>query len=130
MTQTSEYIQLASSQREVPPEARDSSVNRYIQLYDERGNPINPRAHDHGRRLREAQNDVLASIGVVERRRSPSQDLPGSYKERLQLLDDEDTAGNAIALVSTLSENVCTWWIGSLRERIYVRGTDQLDASI
>jgi hypothetical protein len=92
-----------------------------MQLYDERGNPINPRAHDHGRRLREAQNDVLASIGVVERRRSPSQHLPGAYKERLQLLDDEDTAGNAINIASTLSETVCTWWIGSLRDRICVR---------
>jgi hypothetical protein len=124
VTQTSEYIQLASSQQEVPPEARDPNANRYIQLYDERGNPINPHAHDHGRRLREAQNDVLASIGVVERRRSPSRDLPGSYRERLQLLDDEDTAGNAIALASTLSQTVCTWWIGSLRERIYVRGAE------
>ncbi|KAF2683534.1 hypothetical protein K458DRAFT_390149 [Lentithecium fluviatile CBS 122367] len=118
-TQTSEYIQLASSQQEVPPEARDPDTNQYIQLYDERGNPINPRAHEHGRRLREAQNDVLASIGVVARLRSPSQDLPGSYEQRLQQLDDEDTAGNAIALASTLSENICTWWIGSLRERIY-----------
>ncbi|PVI02610.1 hypothetical protein DM02DRAFT_299121 [Periconia macrospinosa] len=113
-----EYIQLTSSQQELPPEATNVSSNQYIQVYDERGNPINPRAHEHGRRLREAQNDVLASIGVVERRRSPSHDLPGSNAARLQQLDDEEMAGNVIALTSTIAENICTWWIGSLRDRI------------
>lgn len=99
-----------------------TSVNSttYIQVYDERGNPINPRAHEYGRRLREAQNDVLASIGVVERRHSPSHDLGGSNATRLQLLDEEETTGNVIALTSTVAETVCTWWIGSLRDRIMV----------
>jgi hypothetical protein len=99
---------------------QSTSSQQYIQQYDERGNPINPRAHEHGRRLREAQNDVLASIGVVERRHSPSQELPASYEEHLQQLDDEEQAGNGRDLVSILSKSVCTWWIGSLRERIYV----------
>ena len=124
-TQTSEYIQLPPSVPDILPEAQASNPNRYIQLYDERGNPINPRAHEHERRLREAQNDVLASIGVVERRKSPSEHLPGSYEERLQQLDDEDMAGNAVALASTLGENFCTWWIGSIRERILVCGLRQ-----
>ncbi|KAF1965038.1 hypothetical protein BU23DRAFT_490949 [Bimuria novae-zelandiae CBS 107.79] len=91
-TSTSEYVQLTSVQQE--------------------------RAHDHGRRLREAQNDVLASIGVVERRRSPSQSLPGSYEERLRELEEEDTVGHAVAITSTLTENACTWWVGSIRERL------------
>lgn len=94
--------------------------NKYVQIYDERGNPINPRAHEHGRTLREAQNDVLASIGAVERRQSPSHDLPGSNAARLQELDDEDMAGNAICLASTAAQSICTWWIGSLRARILV----------
>ncbi|KAF9730549.1 hypothetical protein PMIN06_006580 [Paraphaeosphaeria minitans] len=89
---TSECVQLASAQQE--------------------------RAHGHGRRLREAQNDVLASIGVVERRRSPSQGLPGSYEERLRTLEDEDNVGHSLAITSSLSENLCTWWVGSLRERL------------
>jgi len=95
-------------------------VNKHIQLYDERGNPINPRAYEHGRRFREAQNDVLSSIGVVQRRRSPSEGLPESYEERLEELENENSVGNAIALASTVVENVCTWWIGSLRDRILV----------
>jgi hypothetical protein len=63
---------------------------------------------------------VLASVGVVERRLSPTLGFPGSSQERLELLEAEDTVGNAIALVTTLAENLCTWWIGTIRERILV----------
>ncbi|KAF1996113.1 hypothetical protein P154DRAFT_444088 [Amniculicola lignicola CBS 123094] len=118
--QSSEYIQLDASQHEIPAAAQEANRNRYIQLFDERGNPINPRAHEYGRRLRAAQNDVLASIGVVERRRSPSDDLPGTYEDRLEELENEDSAGNTVALMSTLAQNVCTWWIGSIRQRVMI----------
>ncbi|KAF2707124.1 hypothetical protein K504DRAFT_470358 [Pleomassaria siparia CBS 279.74] len=113
-----EYLQLESARQEISPAARESDINKYIQLYDERGNPINPRAYEHGRRFREAQNDVLSSIGVVQRRRSPSEDLPGSYEERREQLSNEVAVGNVITLTSILTRNVCTWWIGSLRDRI------------
>ncbi|KAF2645457.1 hypothetical protein P280DRAFT_417228 [Massarina eburnea CBS 473.64] len=119
ITRTAEYIQLSAHQ-ELPAEVRDASrSNRHIQLYDERGNPTNPRAHEHGRRLREAQNDVLASIGVVERR-SPSQDLPGSYAERLEEEQEEDGAGDTLGNTSRAACEVCTWWVGSLRYRVLV----------
>ena len=95
-----------------------------MQLYDERGNPINPKAHEHGRKLREAQNDVLASIGVIERRPSPSQDLPGSYDEHIRLLEEEDFAGSSIGFFTTLAENLCMWWLGSLRARLLVSRTE------
>lgn len=120
-TQSTEYLQLESSQAEIPRPYLEASANNYIQLYDERGNPVNPRSHEHGKRLRNAQNDVLASVGVVEWRRLPTPALPGSYDERLEGLEAEDTAGNAIALASTLIENICTWWIGAIRNRILVR---------
>ncbi|KAF1949405.1 hypothetical protein CC80DRAFT_429231 [Byssothecium circinans] len=126
ITQTSEYIQLSSSQQELPAEVRDPNNNRYIQLYDERGNPINPRAHEHGRRLREAQNDVLASIGVVERRRSLFDHLPGSYADRLAQKEDEDLAGHSIMMTTSLARNLSTWWIGSLRARVLVFHFDAL----
>ncbi|KAF2134237.1 hypothetical protein P153DRAFT_280785 [Dothidotthia symphoricarpi CBS 119687] len=117
-TQSTEYVQLESSQSEIPRAYLESNVNNYIQLYDERGNPVNPRSHDYGKRLRKAQNDVLASVGVVEWRRLPTPGPPGSYEERLEGLEAEDTAGNAFALISTLAENVCTWWMGAVRYRI------------
>jgi hypothetical protein len=63
---------------------------------------------------------VLASVGVVERRHAPVEGLPGSNEERLELLEAEDTVGNAIALATTLTENLCTWWIGTIRERMLV----------
>ncbi|CAO2648829.1 Nn.00g097780.m01.CDS01 [Neocucurbitaria sp. VM-36] len=117
-TQSTDYIQLESSQSELPRPYQEATANSYIQLYDERGNPINPRSREYGKKLRDSQNDVLASVGVVERRRSPSEGLPGSYAEHLLLLEAEDTVGNAIALTSTLTENLCTWWLGTIRDRV------------
>ncbi|RMZ73924.1 small nucleolar ribonucleo complex subunit [Pyrenophora seminiperda CCB06] len=113
-----EYIQLESSQSEMPARYHEASANNYIQLYDERGNPINPRSHQYGKKLRSAQNDVLASVGVVERRRSSSHGLPASSEQRFELLEAEDTVGNAVALVTTFTENLCTWWIGTIGDRI------------
>ena len=120
VTESDEYIQLAASQSDEPlPERyREAEANNYIQLYDERGTPINPRAQAYSKRLRDAQNDVLASVGVLERRRSPAEGLPGSYEERLDELESEETVGNVLALTSTVVENLCTWWIGTIRDRI------------
>lgn len=120
-TESSDYIQLESSQSEIPPRYLEATANNYIQLYDERGNPINPRAREYGKKLRSAQNDVLASVGVVQRRQSPADGLPGSYAERVELLEGENHVGHAIAAATTFTENLCTWWIGSLRARVMVR---------
>lgn len=79
---------------------------------------MNPRAREYGKKLRNAQNDVLAAVGVVERRASPAEGLPGSYQDRLDLLDVEDTVGDAIEATLTITENVCTWWIGTIRNRV------------
>lgn len=81
---------------------------------------MNPRSRDHGKSLRNAQNDVLAAVGVVERRRSPADDLPGSYEERLDELDVEDTVGGVLGSVSAVSQQLCTWWVGSIRDRVLV----------
>jgi hypothetical protein len=119
--QSDEYIQLEPSQADLPQRYQDFNGNNYVQLYDERGNPINPRSREYGKKFRNAQNDVLAAVGAVERRQSPLQPLPGSYEERLEELDIEDTVGNAIGAAFTISENLYTWWIGSIRDRILVR---------
>ncbi|KAH8731316.1 hypothetical protein GQ44DRAFT_767195 [Phaeosphaeriaceae sp. PMI808] len=118
ITLSEEYVQLESSQAHLPQQYQEFNGSNYVQLYDERGNPINPRSREYGKRLRNAQNDVLAAVGVVERRRSPSEGLPGSFDERLAGLDDEDIVGNIIGTTVTLSENLCTWWIGTIRDRI------------
>lgn len=119
VTQSAEYIQLESSQSEIPRQYQEATENAYMQLYDERGNAVNPRSHEYGKKLRDAQNDVLASVGVVERRRAPAEGLPGSYEEEQDLLEAEDTVGGAIALASILSrEFIFTWWVGVLRDRV------------
>ncbi|KAG9196672.1 hypothetical protein G6011_01793 [Alternaria panax] len=112
-SQSTEYVQLEASQSDLPRRYHEATANNYIQLYDERGNPINPRSHQYGKKLRGAQNDVLASVGVVERRHAPADGFPRPSQERLELLEAEDTVGNAVALATTLAENLCTWWIGS-----------------
>ena len=114
-------MQLDSSQHDIPLEARAPNSNRYIQLFDDRGNPINPRAQQHGREFRRAQNDVLSAIGFLERRQSSSQDLPGPYEERLSLLETEHSVGEAIGQVSRPVMKVSTWWVASIKDRIIVR---------
>ncbi|OCK74708.1 hypothetical protein K432DRAFT_363251 [Lepidopterella palustris CBS 459.81] len=101
--------------------------NSYVQVYDDRGHPINPRSREHGRLLREAQNDVLAAIGVVERRPSPPSEMSLQYlnerKEKLEMLEAEDSVGNSIAIVSALSKYVSTWWIDCLRDGLLTFNT-------
>ncbi|KAI8936052.1 hypothetical protein NX059_007553 [Plenodomus lindquistii] len=104
-TESSEYVQLESSQSETPQRYLEATANNYIQLHDERGNPTNPRSRDYAKVLRSAQNDVLASVGVVQRRRSPADGLPGSYEERLELLEAEDSVGNFLSVTTELTEN-------------------------
>ncbi|KAI4613850.1 hypothetical protein J4E83_007452 [Alternaria metachromatica] len=82
---------LESAQADVPPRYHEATANSYVQLYDERGSPINPRSHQYGKKLRGAQNDVLASVGVVERRHAPAGAFPRASHDRLELLEAEDT---------------------------------------
>jgi hypothetical protein len=121
--QSDEYIQLESSQSDIPQRYQDFNGSNYVQLYDERGNPINPRSREYGKKFRNAQNDVLAAVGVVERRPSPSEGLPGSYEERLDELDVEDTIGLVLGTGFTVSQYLCTWWVGTIRDRVMVRLT-------
>ncbi|KAF2499220.1 hypothetical protein BU16DRAFT_614675 [Lophium mytilinum] len=101
---------------------RTAPRNDYVQRYDERGHPVNPASREHGRILREAQNDVLAAIGVVERRALPmSEEDVQLLCRKIDILDtmeSENNAGDLVAAVSTLADVLCTWWIGSLRDRI------------
>jgi hypothetical protein len=63
---------------------------------------------------------VLASVGVLEKRRSPTEGLLGPNEELERLLESEDTVGTAIYLTTYLTDHLYTWWIGIIRERILV----------
>jgi hypothetical protein len=114
--------QNAHAQR-LPP-SPPSPLRYYIQQHDSRGHPINPASRDLGRALREAQNDVLAAIGVVERRASPlDEDEINALCRKIDILDTmekENRAGDVAASLFTLGEVCATWWVGSLRDRVLV----------
>ena len=122
-----ENVQREFEQRSDAITAKDSDSNRYVQQYDERGNPVNPRAHAYGRRLRHAQNDVLSAIGVVERRPSPDAHLSGATQERLAELEEADAAGVLSSHTFTNIKFLCSWWVNVLEDRILTfRAPDHL----
>ncbi|KAK8202929.1 hypothetical protein IWZ01DRAFT_515809 [Phyllosticta capitalensis] len=107
----------------VGQESRGPQVsNERIQMYDEHGHPVNPEARALGRALRDAQNDVLAAIGVVERKRvhiSSGTALPAQKDPRIaRKVEAENLSGTIIAIVGTLSRYTCMWWASALQDRI------------
>ncbi|KAF2842763.1 hypothetical protein M501DRAFT_1012160 [Patellaria atrata CBS 101060] len=102
-------------------------ANGYVQLYDERGHPVNPRARAYARAMREAQNDVLAAVGVVVRNNQQNQEreriaenaLP-SEEDRKTLVNalNENRAGVIITESFSLLRFLCTFWSFSLGNRI------------
>ena len=106
----------------------------YAQEYDLGGHPINPASRDHGRRMRQAQNDVLAAVGVVERRAADGEHVPREAHDTAaddhQPLPDHrsrDTSWTERAVVSLFGTldvmflDLGTWWASCLRRRLEVR---------
>lgn len=95
----------------------------YVQLYDERGHPINPTSRALGRRIRQAQNDVLAAIGVVERTtlRLGDEHALSDDNAILENLQDEVLIGNICSFESSLTNWLSTLWIDSIRKQLMVR---------
>lgn len=96
-----------------------------MQRYDERGHPINLSSRAYGRALRQAQNDVLAAIGVLERERKRSESStaepnPLNEEQLIQRLKDEDTYGDQSDIVILLLKDVGTWSLGSFTDRLLV----------
>ncbi|KAK8158846.1 hypothetical protein BKA80DRAFT_344621 [Phyllosticta citrichinensis] len=107
----------------VGPETRVSQVpHERVQMYDEHGHPVNPDARALGRALRDAQNDVLAAIGVVERKRvhlSTGASLPAQKDPSIvSRVEAENLSGTVIAIVGTLARYTCMWWASALQDRI------------
>ncbi|KAL1640332.1 hypothetical protein SLS58_007005 [Diplodia intermedia] len=71
--------------------------------------------------LRDAQNDILAAVGVVERKRvhiagfplPPPKD-PSVAKQ----VEAEDLSGTLVAIFGTLTRYAGTWWVGALQDRV------------
>ena len=93
----------------------------YVQQYDERGYPCNPEARARASQLRQAQNDILAAVGVVRRRDDRAKEdrsLAAKIAEDRQKL--EDIVGTYVD-INALGLLICTtWWFESIRLRFLV----------
>lgn len=76
-----------------------------------------------GRALRDAQNDILAAVGVVERKRVHIAGFPlPPPKDPLVIkqVEAEDLSGTLVAIIGTLTRYAGTWWVSALHDRILV----------
>lgn len=85
---------------------------------------MNPRARALGRALRDAQNDILAAVGVVERKRVHIAGFPlppPKDPSVMKQVEAEDLSGTLVAIFGTLTRYAGTWWVGALQDRVLVR---------
>ena len=101
-----------------------SSENKHIQLYDSKGRPRNPRTEDLNARLRHAQNEALALVGVVERKESADADaqLEATLARgvREHMLTHENAHGEELESATEISSFFVAWWPQTLLKRIHI----------
>ncbi|KAK4500119.1 hypothetical protein PRZ48_008305 [Zasmidium cellare] len=108
-----------------PPQRTQSTEDgRHQQQYDSKGQPINPSIDAFNAEMRKAQNDVLALVGVVERKdlSERMEERRGRFvrERRERLLKDEQEKGElldyAVAGVGFLSH----LWTEAFVQRVQV----------
>lgn len=104
------------------PNVQHDTARNYVQQFDFRGHPRNL-ASDHSRnRLYRAQNDALATVGVVVRKakmsRSSWQALTSNQKQTLVL--HENIAGQNCGIIDDLFQKLALRWIMAFRKRLLV----------
>lgn len=98
-----------------------------MQQYDERGHPCNPEAQTRASQSRQAQNDVLAAVGVVKRRDDQARkDRSFATRIAADRLKLEDTIGASIEVAALGLLICCTWWLESIRLRFLVSGLSEI----
>jgi len=104
------------------PDFTESLPPRNVQLYDAKGHPYNPWSRRLGRRLREAMNDVLSVVGVVERSK-PNFGLDGMGLDGSNgPLDptEEDSTGDQLSNAAILDYGIMTSWHSAFIMRLLV----------
>ncbi|CAK4015293.1 Hypothetical predicted protein [Lecanosticta acicola] len=96
----------------------------YEQLYDSKGRPLNPAIERFNAGMRTAQNDVLALVGVVERKdQNYLADERRRYAARLSrkaLLCEEHDTGETLDWATSLARFIARLWTESFIQRIQV----------
>ena len=91
---------------------------RYEQQYDSKGRPINPRTEERNGAMRNAQNAVLALVGVVESKdESVAKERP-LREAREQMLEAEQECGENLSLLVEVLHPGLTWWPETLIARV------------
>ncbi|TIA40830.1 hypothetical protein D6C78_02272 [Aureobasidium pullulans] len=119
---------------EPTPEAAESPLQPTSprqQQYNARGEPIDPLTTRHNEAMIAAKNEVLAAVGVCEKKDKLIDNLEEELindNQRVRFTDQEwkiikegeDDYGELIRMIAETSRNVLTWWIMSLRKRVQV----------
>lgn len=106
-----------------PPNSQEPDEDgEYSQLYDRKGHPQNTRSRALAKALRNAQNDVLSAIGVVERKELHGRLLQKAEreKEEARRKDDEETHAIWLSLVSCMTMEFLTAPVEVVKQRLLV----------
>ena len=106
------------------PPGTSESTRSYTQQYDNKGRPENLVADAQNARLRHASNEVLALVGVVERKDSADarmQEVTHLRRAlREQSLIREDNRGNEWSAVVDVVSWFALWWPTALVRRMQI----------
>jgi hypothetical protein len=94
-----------------------------VQLYNARGHPFNPWARARARHSREAMNDVLSVVGVVERSLPDVlQEFGGGLDDQTGQVasEDENSFGEKIGWAADIENQFLSWWIHAFTNRLLV----------
>lgn len=104
--------------------AQEWTGHEYTQQYDSRGRPINPAIDRFNAEQRRAQNEVLALVGVVERKDETDHINGLRYdaiqKARRDLLADENERGELLDHAIFGCSFLLHLWPAALRQRIQI----------
>jgi hypothetical protein len=95
-----------------------------VQQYDSKGRPVNLETEAQNARLRHASNEVLALVGVVERKEHTDArlhrkiNIERNKRQRLQI--QEDNRGNEVSALIDVVSWFALWWPTALVRRIQI----------
>ena len=102
--------------------SNDSAGLVHEQQYDNKGRAVNPQTEKRNAAMRNAQNAVLALVGVVESKDERDRLEEAKYRplqeSRDQMLQAEQEWGEALTVLATGLSKVLLWWPETLTARI------------
>ncbi len=97
--------------------AGEGSTKGPVQLYDERGRPVNPETRQINRDIIRSHNEVMQVIGVAEPETSNAERIAEVIQKQTEY--EEETGQRLVWFGATLA-TVGVWGVNGLRHRIEV----------